>query len=127
MYISGIVAAFLIALLISLIFSVGFKHNGPWGTIWLFFVVIFLLLWAGQLWLIPFGPNISGTSWLSLLLLGLIFAFALVAPSISKPNKQKDDVVAPVITTIGTFFWCLIILLLLAIASGYLITPMVKV
>jgi hypothetical protein len=121
MYFPGIITAFVIALFISLLFSLGFKHKGPWGAIWIFFIIIFLMVWAGQLWIIPVGPVISNSGWLFLFFLGLIFALALAAPDAPKKssNQQSSDI-PPFTATIGIFFWVLVISLLLAVISGYI-------
>ncbi|MGZ3884638.1 MAG: hypothetical protein ACXVPD_10585, partial [Bacteroidia bacterium] len=54
------IAALLIAICFTLIFSLGLKNKGPWGTIWFTFLILFLSAWAGFLWLKPFGPTVFG-------------------------------------------------------------------
>ncbi|MCE3259056.1 MAG: hypothetical protein K0S12_697, partial [Bacteroidetes bacterium] len=57
-----IVAALLVALVITVFFSAVLRHKGPWGAVWLVFVTIFLASWAGYLWINPFGPMVLGVS-----------------------------------------------------------------
>jgi len=118
-----IVAAFLMALVITVFFSAVLGHKGPWGAMWLVFVTIFLASWAGYLWINPFGPLVLGVSVAPILVVGLIFAFILAAVTIPAPRKttQSDTTAesSESVVAIGLFFWIVLVILLVAIAAGY--------
>jgi len=125
-----IVAAFLVAVLVTVFFSVVLGTKGPWGALWLVFITIFLATWAAHLWINPFGPLILGVSVIPILVVGLIFAFMLAATSLPPPGKRnvppQDSRAAteePPVSVVGIFFWVLLIILLLAIAAGYYRMP----
>jgi hypothetical protein len=115
-------AALIVALVITLAFSVLFKK--PLGGLWIFFFLLFLLTWAGQLWITPFGPVSHGIGWASLLLVPLFFGllmFTMVPPvPLKKPdaltteNKEEEPLIA-----MGVFFWIVIFFLILSVIFGY--------
>jgi hypothetical protein len=88
----------------------------PLRGLWLFFLVVFLATWAGQLWITPFGPQYWGVNVFSLILVSVFFSFFVFA---LVPFKKKDDVVQGAFFIMGIFFWIMIILLVAAIAAGY--------
>jgi hypothetical protein len=123
-----IVAALLMALFITLFFSGVLKHKGPWDAIWLVFVTIFLASWAGYLWISPFGPMVMGVSVMPIFVVGLIFAFILAAVTVPsrkvvKNMEIKEDVPSDARVAISIFFWIVLILLVLAIITGYVRMP----
>jgi hypothetical protein len=125
-----IVAAFLVAVLVTVFFSAVLGSKGPWGALWLVFVTIFFATWAAHLWISPFGPMILGVSVVPVLVVGLIFAFILAATTLPAPGKKNTppqdarvaNEEAPV-NVIGIFFWVVLIILLFAIAAGYYRMP----
>ena len=101
------------------------------GIVWLF-LMIFLAVWAGGVWLRPFGPTVWGIHWMVFLLVGLIIVLFLIiliprkAPrgrletldmleSIEK-EKQLEKVAY---ITLSIFFWILLSLLVIAILLRY--------
>ncbi len=48
-----------------------FHSRGPWDNYWSSFLMMFLGLWAAQVWIDPMGPVFAGVSWLPLLLAGV--------------------------------------------------------
>lgn len=118
-----ILAAILIALAFTLIFSVGLKNKGPWGTLWFTFLVLFLSSWAGFLWLKPIGPLVFGIPMVPSLFIALVIAFALAAVSYTSlppgaiEQSEKEAKTLP--AAIGVFFWLLVIVLITAIVVGY--------
>jgi hypothetical protein len=125
-----IVAAFIVALILTVMFSVVLRNKGPWGALWLVFVVVFLATWAATLWINPFGPLVLGVAVVPLTVVGLIFAFILAATTLPpatkiSPNLAENTVIAaPAVHAIGIFFWILLSILVLAIAAGYYRMPM---
>jgi amino acid transporter len=123
-----IVAALLMALIITVFFSGVLKHKGPWGAIWLVFITVFLSSWAGYLWINPFGPMVLGVSVAPIFVVGLIFAFILAAVSVPQRRTVqnltiKEDVAEDTKVAIGIFFWIVLIILIIAIAIGYYRMP----
>lgn len=123
-----IVAALAMALVITLFFSAVLKHKGPWDAIWLVFVTIFLSSWAGYLWISPFGPMVMGVSVMPIFVVGLIFAFILAAVTVPAKRVVKDmtikeEVPSDTKLAIGIFFWIVLIILIIAIVTGYIRMP----
>lgn len=123
-----IVAALIMALVITLFFSGVLKHKGPWNAIWLVFITIFLASWAGYLWISPFGPMVMGVSVMPIFVVGLIFAFILAAVTV--PTRKvvrnmeiREDVSSDTRAAISIFFWIVLILLVVAVITGYVRTP----
>jgi len=130
MFVSELLFALIFAIAITLFFSYGFKNRGPWGNIWIFFVVIFLGIWAASRWVEPFGPTYMGTAWMPLLLIGLLVGLLLASSVPVKGYHQKkreaEEAETPPSTdklslaAFGMFFWILVTALLMVIAFGYL-------
>ena len=124
---SGFFAAALIALIltISSVFFLG--KRGPWGSIWTFFLVLFLTLWTVSIYVAPIGPVYWGIAWIPLVLAGLIITALLIAamPNVdtaySEPEvdvsgtREKTD---ESMRGAGKFFWVLIVLFVIAIMIG---------
>jgi hypothetical protein len=113
-----ILAAFLIALIVSMLFAPGYRTNGLSPFIIFFFILFFAGL-AGQYWIVPFGPNWWGVSWGPILIIVLIFTFLFAAPSPYESRKHKTDAGAAAVLAISGFIWLLFIVLAIAIALGY--------
>lgn len=77
--------ALLVAIVITLIFPVGFRRRVVWPGMFLFFMIIFLAAWAGGRWLAPIGPAAFGVFWLSFLVMG--FFIALVIAAAAAPRR----------------------------------------
>ncbi len=120
---SIIPAAFLITLFIVLIFSMFSRR--PMRGLWVFFLIIFLATWTGQLWIAPFGPVGWGIAWIPLFIVSLFFSFlifALIPPiPISKKEEVNDEKGAAI--AIGVFFWIIFIFLIVSIVVGYYRSP----
>jgi NADH:ubiquinone oxidoreductase subunit 6 (subunit J) len=129
MYI-GIIAALLIALLVTIITSFVFKTKGPWGTRWSFFIILFLSLWAASLYVRNVGPAYYGVSWWPMLFVAVVLS-ALLISIIPDANHWRDESIRttadPSDTTrlsnvtirpVTKFFWVLVILLVMAIIIG---------
>src|SRR2546423_1401947 len=113
-------AAFIVALLILLIFSLFSKR--PMSGLWIFFLIIFLATWAGQLWITPFGPIVWGVSWIPLFIVALFFSFlifALLPPVVVVTKAEENKAEEGAAMVFGTFFWIMLILLIASIIAGY--------
>ena len=128
MFVVHIAIALAVAALLSLIFAIGFRTRGPWGSILVFFAVIFLSSWAGGLWLPSMGPPLWGVYWIPFLLAGVIIALVLIATVAPERPKSTVKLVEPgeqataagrARSVLGIFFWILIAALVVAIVSRY--------
>ncbi|MFW6324805.1 MAG: hypothetical protein ACOC0U_07055 [Desulfovibrionales bacterium] len=124
----------LLALAVAVGFSVflvlAFGKDKAWEGFLVFFVIIFLMTWAGGLWVRPFGPAMGEVYWLPFIASGLLVALILGAihyarttrsQSITEEEKGKKVHHAEQAVEIGTWFWVLIIILLAAIFIGYIV------
>jgi small-conductance mechanosensitive channel len=119
-----VVIAFVVALVISALFSSRYRSAGSYVPLLVFFVILFMAILAGQFWLTPFGPVFWGISWIPLFFVGLIFAFVLVAAAPfpgSRRKTVKEEIAEEEATgvAIGIFTWLLIIALIIAVVTGY--------
>lgn len=118
-----VLVIFFITLFITFIFSAGFKYRGPWGALWLFFLIVFLGTWTAQLWLSPIGPTLWEIAWIQLAFVAITFAILLAAasPSTNRRKEASPDSPANAVaaSTISVFFWILLFIFLVAIVGGY--------
>lgn len=116
-----------LAAILTFLFAKLLRVRGPWGSFWTFFSVTLLAVIAADLWIEPIGPYYGDIYWLPPLVVGLIIAFLLAATS--PPNKPIPRLKEPLnemvekqstVIALGTFFWFLLILMLLLIVLGFL-------
>jgi hypothetical protein len=112
--------ALLITFIITLVIALFTKR--PLRGLWLFFFIVFLASWAGQLWITPFGPLYLGIAWFPLLITALLFWFLIlalippIAPAVPENNAgEKQSAVA----AFGAFFWIMLTLLIISVIAGY--------
>lgn len=117
-------AAF-VALILAFLFVVVFRRSGPWESFGLFFVVLFLLAWAGGVWLVPLGPVLWGSPFLGFVIVGAVAALLLGAipparpaePPRSEPGGAVPDPAArPVISLL---LWIFLLVVVISIAVNY--------
>ncbi|MFW6219156.1 MAG: hypothetical protein ACOC3S_03460 [Bacteroidota bacterium] len=131
MNVFNVIITFFIAIVITLVFPYVFKSRGPWNSMWAFFIILLLTLFAAGLWIIPAGPQWNEVAWVPLLFVGVLFALILAAATYTKPygeelntNKPREineEVSKNTIATMaafGLFFWLLLISLIVIIAIG---------
>ncbi len=122
--------AFTLALIISLLLTVGLRWRHPsrgrHTTAAVFtFVLLFLSMLLISVWFPPGGPLIWGAPWLGMLLAGLFVAliFAAAAPppresaSHAVDKLEETAAMAPVF---GVFFWILVFTLIAGLVVRYL-------
>jgi hypothetical protein len=120
-----VVFAFFLALLLSLFLVYGFRNRGPWGSVWTFWLILFLGIWAAALWVYPTGPMLYGVSWIPLLFVGFFFAILLLAAIPTRSSRQPgvDEEAYTQISSetraLSIFFWLLVLILVIAIILGY--------
>jgi hypothetical protein len=127
----NIVAALVVALVITAI-SVALGRRGPWGSVWTFFLVMFLSLWIVAIYIRASGPVYFGIAWTPIFVAGILFAL-LLAAALPDANHWRDEILRDSdtgkvvelnnepnlsIKPLGKFFWVLIILMVVAIIVG---------
>jgi hypothetical protein len=130
--VGGLIAALLIALLITAIAALIFRRRGPWGTAWTLFLFLFLALWMVSIYIRNVGPVYWGIAWLPLLFSAIILALLLVSV-IPDANHWRDeslsDSEASDMNSVkkirdvsqprsGSLFWLMIVILIIAIVVG---------
>jgi hypothetical protein len=129
MVLSDILFSFILSLIIAIVFAVGFKNKGPWGTIWAFFLLIFLAVWAASIWVSPVGPLLMGYSIIPVAIVGVVFALIVVASAppdsiqTMRENKALDISMGekPALNSYSVYFWLVMAILVLIIVFGYFI------
>lgn len=138
-----IISALILALLFTMVFSLGFRNRGPWGSFWTFFLILFLSIWAASFWVSPAGPVYWGIAWVPLFFVGLLLALLLAAaipPSRPvrrakrmnavkphpNPDPDMDDArittdEEPALIALSAFFWIMLVVLAVAVIIGYFV------
>ena len=71
------VTALVIAGTLSYLFARKIRRRGRRSGFFWFFLIIFMITWAGGAWLMPFGPQMMGIHWLPFILVGLAGALGV--------------------------------------------------
>jgi hypothetical protein len=120
-------AALVITLIVTLLISIFSRR--PLSGLWVFFFIVFLATWAGQLWITPFGPVLWGVAWVPLLIITVffwLFILALLPPLPPSQANPPVDEVAGSSAVMGLFLWIILIILVLSIIAGYFRLPAVR-
>jgi hypothetical protein len=122
--------AVLVALVLSwlLVAVLGWQRparEGTWASIMLVFVLLFLFIWAGGVWVSPFGPALWGAYFLPFLVVGLALTllFAAVIPP-RRPRTPREAIEearteAAIDAAFSAFFWVLVVVLVVSIVAHY--------
>jgi len=113
---SIIPAALIITLIITFLFALYSKR--PFRNLALFFIILFLATWSGQLWIMPFGPVTMGIAWVSLFIVPLFFAFLIFAFIPGVPAGTDETQETP-FKMYGFFALVMLALLIISIVFGY--------
>lgn len=121
-------AALLFALLFAGILLLPLRRRGPGpmhGLLY-FFLILFLAIWAGGVWVTPVGPPAWGVPWMGFLAVGVILALLLAAmsprePGVGRPPGEADRVAPTVVATLGVFFYILLLGLLVIALLRYMV------
>lgn len=128
MFLLDLMIALMIGFLLVLVFSALFRDRTPWGSFWIFLLVVFLVTWAGGIWISPFGPTIFDVAWLPFLIVGLIITVLLAAAVPPRPTRPQKGTIEEAKRTASTesalsdltlFFWIAVILTLIVIVLAY--------
>ncbi len=118
--------AFLLTVLFTIIFTLGFLRRGAWFSALAFFLIVFLSAWAASLWLSPAGPVSLGIYWVPIVFVALIVA-AVLAGRHSQRERQRDGPVAEARQekahelAFNAVFWIVVIGLIAIIVLGYVL------
>lgn len=126
MFLLDLLFVLVFALLLTAIFGAGFCRQRESGILLGFFIILFLAIWAGGIWIVPFGPYLWGVPWLTFLLMGLLMALLLSTFSTQgqRPRTRAEAVAqaeeaSAAVVFFNVFFWILVIVLLVAIIARY--------
>lgn len=125
-----IIYLILTAVVLAFVFSSLFNNRGPWGSFWVFMLILFLGMFAFALWVPPLGPVWYGVAWLDSLLIGLLLALLLGAAAeperreIARDDRGEVDLVAEAkaergaMTLFGIFFWIFMVVISILVLFG---------
>lgn len=111
----GVLAAFVIALIVAVLFS-PYKRKDSVMPLVILFLVLFAAGVAAQFWIVPFGPVILGVAWFRILFIILIFALLFSASPPHRRTKVAEEDTGSVVTAV--FVWLILIILFIAIILG---------
>jgi len=114
-------AAMLVAILFSFLFAYLAPGPRPFRGLFFFFFILFLVGWAGQLWIVPFGPLLWGVAFFPLFFLVAVVSFIMMAVLPPTPAAKENPPVNTnaAVIAFGLFFWFLVITLVASIIIGY--------
>ncbi len=127
-----LLAVVLAALFFTTISLFVFHSRGPWGNYWSSFLIMFLGIWAAQVWIEPMGPVWAGVAWLPLLLAGGYLSVLLIpiGPNHQDQPEQRDETLREqqvkqrkedwTFGVLNASFWLLLLVFVLVVALGYL-------
>ena len=125
MFFIDLVFVLILTVLFTAIFAAGFRRQTGWDALLLFFILLFLMTWAFGGWIPPFGPMLWGVVWSPFLITGLLIALLLTvfieprAPRTPSEKARQQEEVRKSIVVLDTFFWILLIGLLVVIIVRY--------
>jgi hypothetical protein len=126
------ITALLVAGALSYLFARNLKRRGKRTGFFWFFLMIFMLTWAGGVWLIPSDTAFPGSRWLLYLAVGLIGAVVVSFlagrryptnrhETIDLLDRTREGRELEKVTylSLNIFFWAVLIVLLGAIVLRY--------
>lgn len=126
MIIGELLMALIISLFFTIVLTISGKKNRSWKKILVLFLILLFASWAGGIWITPVGPEFLGIYWLSFFVVALITALILetvsslhAAPSDIDSTETRDKVEALEIL-VGTSFLILLIVFIFVIVLGYI-------
>ena len=104
------------------------EEEGMWPSLIALFVVLVLMVWAGGVWVTPFGPPVWGGYWAPFLLVGVMVALliATLTTAARPPRARREPRVEGEIEAeeaaasfFGLFFWLLLVIGIAALVIRY--------
>ena len=110
------------------------RAPGPGAGFIFFLVILFLVTWAGGVWVHPIGPPLGGISWIGFVAVALIFGLLLAvlipptprAARLEKPvpsERVEQEAAEATAAVFGCVFWLAVIVLAMSIISRYIWYP----
>jgi len=128
MFFVEFIIAFSIAIIFVVVLRSMFGRRAPFGSFWILLLFLFLVTWAGGVWLVPFGPTLFDVAWLPFLVVGIFIAIVLattVPPEPARPmtveQARDEGATASALAGLTIFFWITILFMMIAILLAYLI------
>ncbi len=126
MFVVDFIAAFLVAFVLTVMFAgvLGRRGFRRWRDRFGFLLLVLLGSWAGGVWLVAFGPAISGTHWLPFLIAGIMVALLALAlmqlpkfrGAVYTPGQDREPAAR---LAIGLYFSITLLLFIVAICVRY--------
>jgi hypothetical protein len=124
-----LIFSLIVALIISWIVSIFLNKEGRRSGFFFFFLIVFLITYAGSLWIRPFGPSLFGVFWLPILfvcILAGLFIYRSAPPrrkqlsrdetlQMLEENEKRKQLEQVTYVTLDILFWLIISLLVLSI------------
>lgn len=88
---SGLFAAALIALILAVVCVFFLGHKGPWGSLWTFFLVLFLALSMVSIYAAPIGPVYWGVAWIPITVAGILMTILFISAMPHPRQNAKTD------------------------------------
>lgn len=66
-------------------------REGERAGLLFFFFILFFTIWAGGIWVQPFGPPLMGVHWMPFLTIGIIVSLLLLAAIPPAPTHRVDS------------------------------------
>ena len=131
---AGFITAFRIAATLSYLFAGNLRRRGKRKGFFWFFLIIFMMTWAGGVWLMPFGLMVMGIHWLPFVLVGLVGAMviSLVAQRRYPRNRHETidllerieesrELEKMTFLSLNILFWVVLFMLVAAIVLRYVL------
>ena len=128
MFLFQFLLSLFLAFLLTAIYMLGFKRKAACVGIGALFLIIFLVTWAGGVWLTPFGNPMWGVYWWPFLFTAIFITLLLAAAAPGRPPRSAAEAKSKAPETkrqeasgvvLSVFFWLLVILLIAAIVVYY--------
>ena len=125
MFLWELIFVLALALFLTYIVTGACRRCGPWDNAFIFFIILFFATWSIGVWIVPVGPVLFGFYWLPFLVIAVIISLLLAAVTPSKKPKtakEAEEIAYEKVAlnkALDIFFWFLIIVLLIALISGY--------
>jgi hypothetical protein len=131
MWLIELLIALVLALVLGavLVVALGRKGPGPASGLLFFALLLFVLTWAGGVWISPTEADAGAVNWLGFLAVGVVFALLLAAlvppvrrsagPPPGQPASREEGTTPGEVLAIGVFFWVLLLAAIAALTLRY--------